>query len=290
MKKQNLTTLAIFAFVMVFSIVFSAVQGAVEKKARIAEEASMSAEAESISRELESLTFEDETSSTTEGTTKEPETNEEGETIEQTDTTESTTTKPKGKFSMKDALFIGDSRTVGIAEYANISGAKFFCDVGMSSYNVYDKNLPVKSIGKTKLKALLKKHKFGKIYIMLGINEIGYDFTTTVKRYSELVKYIRKAQPEAVVFIQANMHVTAERSKNDKIVNNKRINRFNEAIKKMANNKTIYYLDVNPVFDDKSGALDSKKTGDNTHVYAKHYKEWGEWIVKQSKQLLGYTS
>ena len=36
---------------------------------------------------------------------------------------------------MNDALFIGDSRTVGLMEYSGISEADFFCSVGMSVFD-----------------------------------------------------------------------------------------------------------------------------------------------------------
>lgn len=38
-----------------------------------------------------------------------------------------------------DALFIGDSRTMGLKEYGQMEGAEFFANTGMSVYNVKDK-------------------------------------------------------------------------------------------------------------------------------------------------------
>ena len=55
----------------------------------------------------------------------------------ETSTTEDITTQPKSDISMDDALFIGDSRTVGLMEYAGIDDADYFCTVGMSVYNIH---------------------------------------------------------------------------------------------------------------------------------------------------------
>ena len=195
---------------------------------------------------------------------------------------------PKGEFTMSDALMIGDSRTVGISEYAQMDGVDFFCDVGMSSYNIDDKKISVSSVGSVTLNELLEKKQYGKIYIMLGINEIGYKLDTIVKRFTDLTKTIQQKQPDAIIFIEANLHVTKKRSDSDKVVNNEALNKFNTAISELANNQTIFYLDINTVFDDATGNLDAEKTRDNTHIYAKYYREWAEWIVNQSKQLLGY--
>lgn len=188
--------------------------------------------------------------------------------------------------SMDDALFIGDSRTVGIMEYASIDGADFFCDVGMSVYNVHKKNISVSGVGKVTLTELLEKQKYKKIYVMLGVNEVGYDFNSTAKKYGELVDLIEEEQSDALIFIQANLHVSKKRSDSDKVVNNKAINTLNAKLKDLANGTNRIYIDINSVFDDENGCLSSDKSGDGTHPYAKYYKEWGEWIIEQTASYL----
>ena len=205
----------------------------------------------------------------------------------ETSTTEDITTQPKGDISMDDALFIGDSRTVGLMEYAGIDGADYFCTVGMSVYNIHKKPVSVPNVGKVTLTELLNSKKYGKIYIMLGINEVGYKFSSTVEKYSELIEFVKGKQSNAVIFIQANLHVSKSRSDRDKVVNNTAINGLNAELAKLADGKSKFYLDANILFDDKTGALSSDKSEDNTHLYAKYYKEWGEWIIKQTASLIG---
>ena len=201
--------------------------------------------------------------------------------------TENITTQPKSDISMDDALFIGDSRTVGLMEYAGIDGANYFCTVGMSVYNIHKKPVSVPNVGKVTLTELLNGKKYGKIYIMLGVNEVGYEFSSTVEKYSELIEFIKDKQPNAVIFIQANLHVSKSRSDSDKVVNNIAINGLNAELAKLADGKSKFYLDANILFDDKTGALSSDKSEDSTHLYAKYYKEWGEWIVRQTASLIG---
>ncbi len=191
---------------------------------------------------------------------------------------------------MSDALFIGDSRTVGLSEYGSIHNADFFCNVGMSIYNIYNDTLSVPTVGKVTLTELLTSKKYGKIYIMLGVNELGYNFDNTLGKYMELISFIQKNQPEALIFIQANLHVTQSRSDNDTVVNNRAINRFNNALSDLANNKTSFYLDVNTMFDDTSGSLSSDKSEDDTHLYAKYYAQWGRWIIQQTMTYMGRNS
>ena len=204
-----------------------------------------------------------------------------------TSKTDSITSNPNSNTSMADALFIGDSRTVGLMEYSGMDGADYFCTVGMSVYNIHKKPVSVPNVGKVTLTELLNGKKYGKIYIMLGVNEVGYKFSSTAEKYSELVEFIKDKQPNAVVFIQANLHVSKSRSDSDKVVNNIAINGLNTELSKLADGKSIFYLDANILFDDEAGGLSADKSEDGTHLYAKYYREWGEWIIRQTSSLIG---
>ena len=187
-----------------------------------------------------------------------------------------------GKEYFEDALFIGDSRTVGISEYGDLNNAIFFANTGMSVYNVFEKNVSVPQVGKLKLEQLLTYKKFGKIYIMLGINELGYNQEKTLKKYKDLLKFIQEKQSNAIIYIEANLHVTAERSNKDKTINNININKINNEISQLADNEKIFFIDVNEKFDDENGNLSSNYTQDNVHIYAKYYKEWSDWLSQNA--------
>ena len=181
-----------------------------------------------------------------------------------------------------DALFIGDSRTVGISEYGDLNNATFFANTGMSVYNVFEKNVSVPQVGKLKLEQLLTYKKFGKIYIMLGINELGYNQEKTLKKYKDLLKFVQEKQSNTIIYIEANLHVAAERSNKDKTINNININKINNEISKLADNEKIFFIDVNEKFDDENGNLSSNYTQDNVHIYAKYYKEWSDWLSQNA--------
>ena len=51
------------------------------------------------------------------------------------------------------------------------------------------------------------------------------------------------------------------------------------------NNKNIFSIDANILFDDRNNALDANKTADNVHLYAKYYSEWGNWLTKESEKI-----
>lgn len=190
--------------------------------------------------------------------------------------------KPVEKSYFDDALFIGDSRTVGISEYGDLNNATFFANTGMSVYNILDKDVSVPRVGKLKLEQLLSSKQFGKVYIMLGINELGYNMNQNLENYKKLVDYIKDRQSKAIIYIQANLHVTDKKSSKDKIFNNTNINKFNTEISKIADNKKVFYIDVNEKFDDENGNLNSDYTSDNIHIFAKYYKEWSNWLSQNA--------
>ena len=178
-----------------------------------------------------------------------------------------------------DALLIGDSRTVGLSEYGGLNNATYFADVGMSSFNVLTKKLTVTGMGETDLPSLLASRKFGKIYLMLGINEMGDGCDSVFEQYSDVVSQLRAVQPDAVLFVEANLHVTAEKSSADSVFNNPNIDYLNGKIASLADGQNVFYLDANPLFDDGSGNLNPDLSGDGIHVYGVGYQKWGEWLL-----------
>lgn len=183
---------------------------------------------------------------------------------------------PDGYFD--DALIIGDSRAEDLKYYGKIDGADFFTVVGLSIYNVEKKTAEVGGV-ETNLTDLLTKKKYGKIYIITGVNECGYNIKQTVKKYGAFVEKIKELQPDAIIYANANIHLTKKESdKNIYDCNNANLNALNDGIKGLADGKTVYYLDVNPIFDDENGNLRSEYTGDGTHLYAKYTIKWADWL------------
>ncbi len=181
-----------------------------------------------------------------------------------------------------DALFIGDSRTVGLSEYCEEldTRATFYSKVSLTIFDVMKKEFIKTDDGKIGVEQALSENQFGKIYIMLGLNEIGTgDTQYFTDAYSEVVNRIRELQPDAIIYIQGIMHVTAKKSDHDKYFNNARINERNAAISELADQKDIFYLDMNESVDDEDGNLDSTLTFDDVHLKASSYERWHQYLL-----------
>lgn len=181
-----------------------------------------------------------------------------------------------------DALFIGDSRTVGLYEYGGLGNAEVFAHSGMNIYKIFKEEFALRSGEKVTLEEALQKRSFGKIYIMLGINELGYSFEQTVERFEEAVAQLQKLQPDAIIFIQANLHISKEKSEESDIFTNENINKYNDAIHQLADGEKIIYLDANPLYDDEDGALSTEFSSDHAHILGKYYVDWVDYILQNA--------
>lgn len=218
---------------------------------------------------------EDTTSDVTENTTG-------GEAVTTVPSTEEMTTEPpppepvfveSDPSYFDDALFIGDSRTVGLNEYGTLKNADYFCSVGLAAYKIDSEYINGYSIYD-----MLSSNKYGKVYVMLGINECGNDFTYTINSFENLINTIKEYQPDAIIYIMSSLHVTDSRQLQGDVITNENINNLNAAQSEFADDRTIFYLDINEVFDDSEGNLTAGYSSDGVHVLAKYYQTWCEWL------------
>ena len=189
---------------------------------------------------------------------------------------------PKPENPFEDALFIGDSRTVGIGKYSGIKDAEFFASTGMTVFNVFKEEVKVGDRDKCTLEHLLLTNEYDRIYLTLGINELGSSQERIMEHYAQVVQRLRELQPRAYIHLQANLHVAKKRSDTDKTYNNDNINRLNESIAALADDKWVFYLDPNPVFDDADGAMTAGYTWDDIHLLGKHYVLWTDWLKENT--------
>lgn len=188
-----------------------------------------------------------------------------------------------------DAVFLGDSRTLGISDYAGLEGADFFCDNGMTIYKLLeDSGVTWQRTGeKVDIKNVMQEKRYGKIYIMLGMNELGYgDTPMYLKQYSKVIRQLREWQPEAIIYVMANLHVSREKNDMASEFNNININDKNVASARLANGRNVFYLDCNPIFTDEEGYLQAELTFDGVHLYAQHYDKWREFLMEHGVEKI----
>lgn len=190
----------------------------------------------------------------------------------------------------KDAVFIGDSRTVGMYEYGALEDtAAFYASTGLTVYKLFD--APIVAVPgqkqKKTIEEALSERSFSRIYLMIGINEMGTGTVESfMETYKEAVAHLQELQPDAVIYLQAIMKVTTERSGQGDYINNEGIEARNEEIAKLADNRRIFYLDVNPLICDESGGMESSYTYDGVHLKAQYIPIWKDYLKSHVVEVL----
>lgn len=176
-----------------------------------------------------------------------------------------------------DACFIGDSRTQGLMLYSAPEKATFLALKGMTVSGYFSEKGFEK---KTKTaEDMIKKHKYGKVYVMLGLNELGWTSVDAfIKRYGELIDSVKKHQPNAKIFIQSILPVSAAKSKSHKSFNNPRVNKYNKLIFDLCVKKQVIYLNVREAVEDKNGCLPKDATTDGIHMNKKYCDMWINYL------------
>lgn len=179
-----------------------------------------------------------------------------------------------------DALFIGDSRTDGLRLYSPFDGATYYYKTSLSIFNAMDSTESCD--GCYGIRQLLQNRTYGKIYIMFGINEAYSDKTTFLDRYQKVIDEIRSYQPDAIIYIQSIMYVTAQKMANDPGFSNDGLRAKNEGLKQMANGKDIFYLEINDAINDGNGNLPSDYTNDGVHMKPQYYSLWSDYLLEHA--------
>lgn len=168
---------------------------------------------------------------------------------------------------------------VGVYEYAGIESATYYAKVSMTIYDLMESRVTTDDSVRT-VREGLEENQFGKIYLMVGLNELGTgDVDYFITAYQGVIEEIRALQPEAIIYVQGIMHVAGDMDRSDSIFNNDNINERNEALQQLANGEDIFYIDVNEVYDDENGNLRSDCTSDDVHLYGNCYEEWYQFFM-----------
>ena len=183
-----------------------------------------------------------------------------------------------------DALFIGDSRTDGLQIYSGIKGATFYCYKGLNIFDMNKRKVVELNGGTyTVVEALSKGPQYKKIYISLGVNELGYPGTDSFHNaFKTFLEQVKAAQPNAVIYLQNLVPVNPEicaQKKQPSYVNNQRVADFNAIFPQLAQECQVALLDVKTALSDANGILPAEATVDGVHFTRAWYQKWLEYLM-----------
>ena len=180
--------------------------------------------------------------------------------------------------------FIGDSRTQGFIMYNGLSKIQDYSYVGLMVDTAVTKKFIKNSNGeKITLLQDMKNKNIKTVYIMLGLNELGWSYPSVFKlKYEELIDEIRKVKPNCKIYVQSIIPVTRSKDKEDKYFNNTNVAKFNKLIQEVANEKDVTYLDVKSALIDSEGYLPNEASTDGIHINKAYCQKWLEYLKNNS--------
>lgn len=184
-----------------------------------------------------------------------------------------------------DALFIGDSRVVGLRDYARLGKADYFCSVGLTVFDAVKIKLSDKNFSATNLETLLRTKRYGKVYISLGLNDCGYPSDMLMRGFETLIDTVQENQPDAVIVLHGMIAVGRKKASSKWYFSMDNLNKINEAISELADGDKIRYIDANEHFADEEGYLPSWRSSDGCHFDVAGYREWAQWILDNASTL-----
>ncbi len=182
-----------------------------------------------------------------------------------------------------DACFIGDSRVQGLGMYSGLPATNYGI-VGLQLYKVFDKKVIPTEEGKITIpEAMAGDVRYGKIYLGFGLNEMGWGNEQMFDEYYYyLIDYLKAVQPDAVIYVMGVIHVTQEEEDRSPLYQNSLIDIRNIALKDVAANEHVIFLDLNEVFTDEFGNLASEDSFDGVHIKANAIYKWSDYLKEHA--------
>ena len=178
-----------------------------------------------------------------------------------------------------DAAFLGNSLMDGLRLFGGLKSGDFYSGTSASVVSVNTVQDCKDAAGNriTRLDSLLSE-QYRKIYVLFGINELGFSRDGFVDIYAELLSQIAEGEPDALIYVLSLTPITEKRDASDDLFTRERVLSFNEAIKAMAERGGYVYLDLYSALADENGWLPEAQSTDGIHFMPDKYLEWAEFL------------
>lgn len=189
-----------------------------------------------------------------------------------------------------DVAFVGDSVSLKLSYYASstgkLGGAQFFTAGSLGSANalweVSDESVHPYYLGvKTLVEDCIQQSGVKKVYIMLGMNDIGlYGIDDTVKNFETLIGKILQKSPNVQIIVQSMTPMTSTSTILGSSLNNTSIKEYNVKLSQLCEKKGWSFVDVASVMYDAQGNNLNRSYCSDPDGLGVHFTEAGceAWI------------
>ncbi|MCD7716575.1 MAG: GDSL-type esterase/lipase family protein [Lachnospiraceae bacterium] len=172
-----------------------------------------------------------------------------------------------------DAVFIGDSRMEGFRNTSGIKEGTFFTSVGMSLSSMTSKEIISDGEDMITVAAALSGSTYGKIYVMLGANDLGeYSWSEFKSGFISVMNRFQEIQPDAILYVCSCVYAEEDKVDTGDYINNDNVDSLNSVLLEVCEEEGYYYLDLNEVLSDGYGSLIEDASTDGVHLSAEYCK------------------
>lgn len=181
---------------------------------------------------------------------------------------------------LRNCVFLGDSRTVAMVNYAFINDDDALAQIGISHMQFSNNTFTNNAGNSYTLKSYLASHQKPVVYLALGVNGMyGIDETDYEMAYDKLVNTIISLAPNSNLVIMS-IGPANDNGIYKKTVQNAWIDRYNDFLYGLAKEKGLYYLDVNTVLKNDAGQVKAEyDAGDGLHYKSAAYDAIMDYII-----------
>lgn len=182
-----------------------------------------------------------------------------------------------------DAVFLGDSRTVGLRAFGDFHNSSYFAKTGISVNSFFMYPALDEETGLTLTQTLSYK-QYKKIYIMIGVNDAALvPLETFETQFFDAIREIQLLQPEAIIYVQSILGVTKNKELSDPYhYSNERVVERNNLLKSKCDGEKLVYLDVFSAFTDAEGYLNQFNSSDGLHLNSSDYDIWCDYLTQHA--------
>jgi len=178
-----------------------------------------------------------------------------------------------------DAAVIGNSLVDGFRLYSGLDTCDIFAATSLSVFGLDSaRSFNLRGGGAGTVYEALASKSYGKVYILLGINEIGSNTASFIDTYAGMLDRIVALQPDADIYIMSLTPVSAAKSSSNSTFTKARVTEYNAALYELAKEKACFYIDLVEALGDEDGYLPARVSWDGVHFEASHYRVWADYL------------
>ena len=186
---------------------------------------------------------------------------------------------PSADADFADAAFLGNSLVDGLRRFGGLEQGEFFAMESASVINIgKSKTTFLSDGGEATLLEALCEGEYGKVYVLLGINEISFAPEYFAQLYGGVLDAVIAGEPGAEIYVMSLTPVTKAKNDEGSYFTMEAVGAYNDALRALAEERGFHYIDLVDALAGEDGFLPEEDSTDGIHLTREAYPVWAEYL------------